>query len=85
MSAAPVTPRKSCDLLPTELSPQVSDIAPGSGALLPARSWLHSDAPSRSLNGPWRFRLSPTASATEEFAADGFDDQGWDSIPVPSH
>ncbi|MFD5625778.1 glycoside hydrolase family 2 TIM barrel-domain containing protein [Streptomyces sp. NPDC127072] len=85
MSAAPVTPRKSCDLLPTELSPQVSDIAPGRGALLPARSWLHSDAPSRSLNGPWRFRLSPTASATEEFAADGFDDQGWDSIPVPSH
>ncbi|MFI6338759.1 glycoside hydrolase family 2 TIM barrel-domain containing protein [Streptomyces sp. NPDC050535] len=71
--------------MPTELSPQVSDIAPGRGALLPARSWLHSDAPSCSLNGPWRFRLSPTASVTEEFAADGFDDHGWDSIPVPSH
>nr|WSY57345.1 DUF4981 domain-containing protein [Streptomyces sp. NBC_00886] len=68
-----------------ELSPHVFDIAPGRGALRPARSWLHSDAPSRSLNGPWRFRLSPTASAAEDFAAEGFDDDGWDSIPVPSH
>jgi beta-galactosidase len=80
-----VTHRKNCDPLPSELSPHVSDIAPGRGALRPARSWLHSDAPSRSLNGPWRFRLSPTASATEDFAADGFVDDGWDSIPVPSH
>ncbi|MFF2852870.1 glycoside hydrolase family 2 TIM barrel-domain containing protein [Streptomyces sp. NPDC058001] len=69
----------------TAHSPDISDIAPGRGALRPARSWLHSDAPSRSLNGPWRFRLSPTASPTEDFAAEDFDDQGWDSIPVPSH
>ncbi|MFF0189324.1 glycoside hydrolase family 2 TIM barrel-domain containing protein [Streptomyces sp. NPDC005244] len=69
----------------TELSPHVSDVSPGRGALRPARSWLHSDAPSLSLNGPWRFRLSPTASGPEDFAADGFDDHGWDSIPVPSH
>lgn len=68
-----------------ELSPHVSDVTPGRGALRPARSWLHSDAPSLSLNGPWRFRLSPTASGPEDFAADGFDDHGWDSIPVPSH
>ncbi|MFI6274772.1 glycoside hydrolase family 2 TIM barrel-domain containing protein [Streptomyces sp. NPDC050988] len=71
--------------MPSEFSPHVSDIAPGRGALRPARSWLHSDAPSRSLNGPWRFRLSPTASVAEDFAADGFVDDGWDSIPVPSH
>ncbi|MET7486676.1 glycoside hydrolase family 2 TIM barrel-domain containing protein [Streptomyces sp. NPDC005538] len=81
--------RKRCDLLlPESLpesSPHVSDIAPGHGALRPARSWLHSDAPSRSLNGSWRFRLSPTASAAEDFAAEGFDDHEWDSIPVPSH
>ncbi|PTM87000.1 glycoside hydrolase family 2 TIM barrel-domain containing protein [Streptomyces sp. VMFN-G11Ma] len=69
----------------SELSALVSDTAPGRGALRPARSWLHSDAPSLSLNGSWRFRLSPTASATEDFAADEYDDQGWDSIPVPSH
>ncbi|MFI1837454.1 glycoside hydrolase family 2 TIM barrel-domain containing protein [Streptomyces olivaceoviridis] len=62
-----------------------TDLAPGRGALRPARSWLHSDAPSQSLNGPWRFRLSPTASEAEDFAAEGFDDRGWDSIPVPSH
>ncbi|MFJ4367843.1 glycoside hydrolase family 2 TIM barrel-domain containing protein [Streptomyces chartreusis] len=69
----------------SELSALVSDIAPGRGALRPARSWLHSDAPSLSLNGPWRFRLSPTASVEQDFAAEGFDDQQWDSIPVPSH
>lgn len=63
----------------------VADTAPGRGALRPARSWLHSDAPRLSLNGPWRFRLSPTASAPEDFSAEGFDDDGWDSIPVPSH
>ncbi|GGJ27341.1 glycoside hydrolase family 2 TIM barrel-domain containing protein [Streptomyces brasiliensis] len=68
----------------SELSAYVSDTAPGRGALRPARSWLHSDAPSRSLNGPWRFRLSATAAA-EDFAADGFDDHGWDTAPVPSH
>ncbi|MEV5172359.1 glycoside hydrolase family 2 TIM barrel-domain containing protein [Streptomyces flaveolus] len=69
----------------SRLSAHVSDLAPGRGALRPARSWLHSDAPSRSLNGPWRFRLSPTASEAEDFAAEDFDDHGWDSIPVPSH
>ncbi|GAA4573178.1 glycoside hydrolase family 2 TIM barrel-domain containing protein [Planotetraspora kaengkrachanensis] len=66
-------------------SAYVTDTAPGSGALRAARSWLHSDAPSLSLNGLWRFRLSPTAPATEEFAAADFDDSGWDGIPVPSH
>ncbi|MGH1551324.1 sugar-binding domain-containing protein [Streptomyces sp. L7] len=68
-----------------EFSPHVSDLAPGRGALRPARSWLHSDAKSLSLNGSWRFRLSPTASAAEDFAAEGFDADGWDSIPVPAH
>ncbi|MBV2354147.1 DUF4981 domain-containing protein [Streptomyces sp. J2-1] len=69
----------------SELSAHVSDIAPGRGALRPARSWLRSDAPSLSLNGPWRFRLSLTASVPGDFAADDFDDRAWDSIPVPSH
>ncbi|MGW6521082.1 glycoside hydrolase family 2 TIM barrel-domain containing protein [Streptomyces sp. NPDC054962] len=68
-----------------EFSPHVADTAPGRGALRPARSWLHSDAPARSLNGPWRFRLSPTASVAEDFAAEDFDDQGWEDLPVPSH
>jgi beta-galactosidase len=46
---------------------------------------LHSDAPSLSLNGDWRFRLSPIATVAEDFSDAGFDDSGWDSIPVPSH
>ncbi|MEU6341640.1 glycoside hydrolase family 2 TIM barrel-domain containing protein [Streptomyces sp. NPDC046977] len=71
--------------MPSPISAYVSDTAPGRGALRPARSWLHSDAPSRSLNGNWRFHLSPTVPAEEDFAAEGFDDSGWDSIPVPSH
>ncbi|MEU0407695.1 glycoside hydrolase family 2 TIM barrel-domain containing protein [Streptomyces griseorubiginosus] len=69
----------------SQFSPYVSDTAPWRGALRPARSWLHSDAPSRSLNGPWQFRLSPTAAVAEDFASEDFDDRGWDSIPVPAH
>jgi beta-galactosidase len=69
----------------SRLSAYVSDTTPGRGALRTARSWLHSDAPSRSLNGLWRFRLSPTVPVAEDFAAENFDDSGWDSLPVPSH
>ncbi|MET7683014.1 glycoside hydrolase family 2 TIM barrel-domain containing protein [Streptomyces sp. NPDC005423] len=71
--------------MPTEPSAYVSDPSPARGALRPARSWLHSDAPSLSLDGAWRFRLSATASVAEDFAAEAFDDDAWDSIPVPSH
>jgi beta-galactosidase len=71
--------------VPSQLSAYVSATTPGRGALRTARSWLHSDAPSRSLNGLWRFRLSPTVPVAEDFAAENFDDSGWDSIPVPSH
>ncbi|MFD8425132.1 glycoside hydrolase family 2 TIM barrel-domain containing protein [Streptomyces sp. NPDC059466] len=71
--------------MPSQTSAYVSDTAPGRGALRAARSWLHSDAPTRSLNGHWRFRLSPTVPVAAEFASEGFDDGDWDSIPVPSH
>jgi beta-galactosidase len=71
--------------VPSFPSAYLSDTAPGRGALHPARSWLHTDAPGLTLDGPWRFRLSPTARAAEDFAAEGFDDAGWDDIPVPSH
>ncbi|MFE5031527.1 glycoside hydrolase family 2 TIM barrel-domain containing protein [Streptomyces sp. NPDC056683] len=69
----------------SELTAYVSDPAPWHGALRPARSWLHSDAPALSLNGSWRFRLSATAAVAAEFTAEDFDDRGWDSIPVPAH
>ncbi|MGW1729171.1 glycoside hydrolase family 2 TIM barrel-domain containing protein [Streptomyces sp. NPDC002306] len=63
----------------------MTDTAPARGALRAARSWLHSDAPARSLNGHWRFRLSPTVPVAADFAVEDFDDSDWDSIPVPSH
>ncbi|MFC4120845.1 glycoside hydrolase family 2 TIM barrel-domain containing protein [Nonomuraea zeae] len=57
---------------------------PGSGRLEP-RAALRSDAPALDLNGTWRFRLSPTAQAPEDFAQPDYDDTGWDDLPVPSH
>lgn len=59
--------------------------APGEGRRGP-RADAVSDARILSLNGTWRFRLSPTAAGTgEAFVADGFDDADWDAMPVPSH
>jgi beta-galactosidase len=63
----------------------VTDRAPFHGAVRAARSWLHSDAPSQSLNGSWQFRLSPRADAPLDFTAEDFDAGKWDSIEVPSH
>ncbi|MBP2413384.1 beta-galactosidase [Arthrobacter stackebrandtii] len=83
--------------LPADVS-YITDQGPGSGARVPARSWLDSDAPSLSLNGDWRFRLLPAAPGTpgagsilpageavEGIAAESYDDAGWDTLPVPSH
>jgi beta-galactosidase len=55
----------------------ISDRKPFSGAVRAARSWLHSDAPSLSLNGSWQFRLSPRADVPDAIE--------WDGIEVPSH
>ncbi|WP_225830639.1 glycoside hydrolase family 2 TIM barrel-domain containing protein [Streptomyces sp. NK08204] len=64
----------------------VEDVSPGSGALPPRARYASSDATSLSLNGTWRFRLSPTADAEDDsFAAEGYDAGGWAEIPVPGH
>ncbi|GAB3562176.1 glycoside hydrolase family 2 TIM barrel-domain containing protein [Spelaeicoccus albus] len=76
----------------------LTDRGPGRGARRPARSRLHGDAPSMSLNGSWRFRLLPAApghpgaagalppgEADEAVGAVEFDDADWDRIEVPSH
>ncbi|MFJ3392751.1 glycoside hydrolase family 2 TIM barrel-domain containing protein [Leifsonia aquatica] len=63
----------------------LSDTAPGSGARVAPRSWLRSDAPALSLDGTWRFRLSPTADLPEDVAAPSLDDSGWDELAVPAH
>ncbi|MGV9877761.1 glycoside hydrolase family 2 TIM barrel-domain containing protein [Streptomyces sp. NPDC003006] len=75
------------------------DVSPGTGTLPPRAWYATSDAPTLSLNGTWRFRLSPTADteddsfatgafATGAFAADGHDSgalAAWDEITVPGH
>ncbi|WIV55075.1 glycoside hydrolase family 2 TIM barrel-domain containing protein [Amycolatopsis nalaikhensis] len=62
----------------------VEDPGPGHGSL-PPRAAFTSDAPSLSLDGTWRFRLSPSvAAAPPDVFEDGFDDSAWDELPVPS-
>jgi len=76
----------------------LSDTGPGRGLRSPARSWLHSDAPTLSLDGEWAFRLLagapgtpggrgvlPAGEGPADFAAADHDDSGWASITVPSH
>ena len=58
---------------------------PGEGRRQP-RADAITNARILSLNGEWRFRLSPTAAGTgEAFREAGFDDSSWDAISVPSH
>ncbi|MEW2303102.1 glycoside hydrolase family 2 TIM barrel-domain containing protein [Streptomyces sp. NPDC006655] len=70
----------------TSATDYVEDVSPGSGAL-PPRAWYpRSDAASLSLNGRWRFRLSPTADAEDDaFAEPGYDAGGWAEVSVPGH
>ncbi|WP_394618465.1 glycoside hydrolase family 2 TIM barrel-domain containing protein [Lentzea sp. JNUCC 0626] len=62
----------------------LEDMGPGFGSV-PPRSFFTSDAASLSLDGEWRFRLSPHAEAPLGAEADDFDDSGWDTITVPGH
>ncbi len=56
----------------------------GDGAL-PPRARFATDAPVLSLNGSWRFQLSPTVADAPDGVGDlAFDDAGWGSIDVPS-
>ncbi|MBO0516348.1 glycoside hydrolase family 2 TIM barrel-domain containing protein, partial [Streptomyces beijiangensis] len=67
-------------------TPYYEDVSPGSGSLAPRAHSASSDAKSLSLNGSWRFRLSPTADAEDEsFAAQGYDAGSWPEITVPGH
>ncbi|MFH8559758.1 glycoside hydrolase family 2 TIM barrel-domain containing protein [Streptomyces sp. NPDC017988] len=62
------------------------DVSPGTGSLPPRAWYATSDAPALSLNGTWRFRLSPTADAEDDaFTAGHHDSEAWDEITVPGH
>ena len=64
----------------------LEETGPGTGRQSLARAWLETDAPALSLDGDWRFRWSPTPVGLDDaFADPGFDDGGWDTLPVPSH
>jgi beta-galactosidase len=66
-------------------SPYWESTQPGEGRRAPRADAL-SDARVLSLNGTWRFRLSPTVAGTgEHFLAHDFDDSSWDAMAVPSH
>lgn len=62
----------------------LASLEPARGTL-PARAYLESDAPRKSLNGEWQFRLSP---GIRQAARDGWqlgeDLGGFTGLPVPS-
>ena len=72
---------------------------PHRGNLVRPRSWLvhTSDAGRQSMDGPWKFRLSPQVPGTpgdggvlggeepEEFSRPDYDDAGWDTLELPCH
>ena len=60
------------------------DRFPVRGAL-PARAWLHSDAPRLDLTGVWRFRYATRADLPDDLARPDLEDSTWDTIPVPAH
>ncbi len=57
--------------------------SPTEGARAP-RAWFRSTAPQLSLNGLWKFRLSPRADFAEDLAREELDDAAWDELAVPS-
>ena len=52
---------------------------------LPMTASIHSDAPSMSLDGIWKFRWFDSFSqrAQDDYQAPAFDDSRWDEMPVP--
>lgn len=84
-SAEPVRTTDQMDSAPHSL-PYYEDRSPGSGALPPRAWYARSDAARISLDGTWRFRLSPCATTEDEaFARPDFDDTEWEELRVPGH
>ncbi|MEN3271105.1 MAG: beta-galactosidase [Pseudonocardia sp.] len=64
-------------------APYYEKFQPSEGIRTP-RAWFTSSAPTLSLNGDWRFRLSPRADASVDLIEVDLDDSGWDILQVPS-
>lgn len=60
------------------------EFVPHQGLRAP-RAFLRTDVPRLSLDGDWRFRLSPVADLPADFVDPAFDDGGWDTLAVPCH
>ncbi|WP_345632237.1 glycoside hydrolase family 2 TIM barrel-domain containing protein [Rugosimonospora acidiphila] len=62
----------------------LTSTGPGTGGIAP-RARFDSGLPELSLDGQWRFLLSPSPlAAPAGVGEEDFDDSGWGSIPVPS-
>ncbi|MFF4182655.1 glycoside hydrolase family 2 TIM barrel-domain containing protein [Streptomyces sp. NPDC001691] len=67
-------------------TPWYEELSPGTGPLAPRAWFAASDAKRLSLDGTWRFRLSPTADSEDtSFAVPGYDASGWAGLAVPGH
>ncbi|NGO71685.1 sugar-binding domain-containing protein, partial [Streptomyces boncukensis] len=73
-------------MTPATPAPYYADVSPGTGTL-PPRAWTAASSAARlSLNGGWRFRLAPTATAEDDsFADPAYDATGWAELSVPGH
>ncbi len=86
---APIAPQSAQNAAERRL-PYWEDVAPGHGRRAP-RADGRSSVPRHTLNGTWRFRLSPsvaTALPERRLADPDLDDSGsggdWQDLPVPS-
>lgn len=78
-------PRRKQTMNLTSLTRQaLTDTAPGDGVA--PRAWRRDEPLAYSLDGSWRFQLSPClAAAPEDCDAEDFDDETWDRIDLPCH
>jgi beta-galactosidase len=69
---------------PNEGAVNLTSAGPGVGSI-PPRARFDAGLPERSLNGLWKFRLSPSlGSAPLNIGAEDVDDSSWETLPVPS-
>ncbi len=69
---------------PNEIAVDLTNPGPGTGSVTP-RARFNAGLPELSLNGDWKFQLSPSLPAAPlDVGSESFDDTGWSTIPVPS-